>query len=62
MPLVTADNLEKTYQAGDILVKAIHDVNFTIEPASFVSFLGPSGNGKSTLLNIGSPIMLFYLD
>ena len=52
MSLVTADNLEKTYQAGDISVKAIRGVNFTIEPASFVSFVGPSGSGKSTLLNM----------
>ena len=52
MSLVTADHLEKTYQAGDISVKAICDVDFTIEPASFVSFVGPSGSGKSTLLNM----------
>ena len=52
MSLVTADHLEKTYQAGDISVKAIRDVDFTIEPASFVSFVGPSGSGKSTLLNM----------
>ncbi len=52
MPLVTADNLEKTYQIGEIKVKAIRSVNFSIEPASFVSFVGPSGSGKSTLLNM----------
>ena len=52
MSLVNADNLEKTYQVGDILVKAIRGVNFTIEPAAFVSFVGPSGSGKSTLLNM----------
>ncbi|MBW2171921.1 MAG: ABC transporter ATP-binding protein [Deltaproteobacteria bacterium] len=52
MSLVTADNLEKTYQIGEISVKAIRGVNFTIEPASFVSFVGPSGSGKSTLLNM----------
>jgi len=52
MSLVTADNLEKTYQIGEITVKAIHSVNFSIEQASFVSFVGPSGSGKSTLLNM----------
>ena len=52
MSLVTADNLEKTYQIGEIMVKAIRGVNFSIEPASFVSFVGPSGSGKSTLLNM----------
>ena len=52
MSLITARQLEKTYIAGDIEVKAIRGVDFTIEPASFVSFVGPSGSGKSTLLNM----------
>ncbi len=52
MPVVVAKQLEKTYMAGDIAVKAIQKVNFTIEPASFVAFVGPSGSGKSTLLNM----------
>ena len=51
MTLVTAQNLKKTY-AGDIPVEAIRGVDFTIQPASFVSFVGPSGSGKSTLLNM----------
>ncbi|MCP3892457.1 MAG: ABC transporter ATP-binding protein [Desulfobulbaceae bacterium] len=52
MSLVEAQQLEKHYIAGDITVKAIRGVDFTIEPASFVSFVGPSGSGKSTLLNM----------
>jgi len=52
MSLVVAERLKKSYQSGDIIVNAIRDVDFTIEPASFVSFVGPSGSGKSTLLNL----------
>ncbi len=52
MAVVVAQQLEKTYMAGDIAVQAIQGVDFTIEPASFVSFVGPSGSGKSTLLNM----------
>ncbi|MBU0680985.1 MAG: ABC transporter ATP-binding protein [Proteobacteria bacterium] len=52
MSVVVAKALEKTYVAGDIKVEAIRGVDFTIEPASFVSFIGPSGSGKSTLLNM----------
>ena len=52
MSLVNATDLRKTYNAGEIPVDAIRGVNFTIEPASFVSFVGPSGSGKSTLLNM----------
>ena len=52
MSIVVAKQLKKTYVAGDITVEAIRGVDFTIEPASFVSFVGPSGSGKSTLLNM----------
>ncbi len=52
MSIVVAKQLEKTYTAGDIVVRAIQKVDFTIEPASFVAFIGPSGSGKSTLLNM----------
>ncbi len=52
MSVVVAKQLEKTYMTGDIAVHAIQGVDFTIEPASFVSFVGPSGSGKSTLLNM----------
>lgn len=52
MSLITATGLCKTYQSGDISVEAIKDATFTIEPGSFVAFVGPSGSGKSTLLNM----------
>lgn len=52
MSIVTAKQLSKDYIAGDITVNAIQSVDFSIEPASFVSFVGPSGSGKTTLLNM----------
>jgi len=52
MSLVIAERLVKDYAAGDIVVNAIRGVDFTIEPSSFVCFVGPSGSGKSTLLNM----------
>ncbi len=52
MSIVIAKQLNKKYVAGDITVNAIRNVDFTIEPASFVSFVGPSGSGKTTLLNM----------
>lgn len=52
MALVIAKDLKKTYISGDIPVEAIRGVDFSIQPASFVSFVGPSGSGKSTLLNM----------
>ena len=52
MSVVVAKQLVKTYVTGDIKVEAIRGVNFSIEPGSFVAFIGPSGSGKSTLLNM----------
>jgi putative ABC transport system ATP-binding protein len=44
--------LAKTYRAGDVVGPAVRGVDFSIEPGSFVAFVGPSGSGKSTLLNM----------
>lgn len=52
MSLVRAENLSKTYRAGDVEVPAVRGVGFSIEAGSFVAFVGPSGSGKSTLLNM----------
>jgi putative ABC transport system ATP-binding protein len=52
MPLISAENLKKDYQVGEVAVKALKDISFEIEPSSFVSFIGPSGSGKTTLLNL----------
>jgi len=52
MALVEAKELKKNYIAGEITVEAIRGINFSISPASFVSFIGPSGSGKTTLLNM----------
>src|SRR4030042_5620793 len=52
MPLIAAENIQKDYKTGEVTVKALKGVSFEIAPASFVSFVGPSGRGKTTLLNL----------
>ena len=52
MSLIRAEALTKTYRIGDVDVPAVRGIYFTIEPASFVAFVGPSGSGKSTVLNM----------
>jgi putative ABC transport system ATP-binding protein len=50
--IVQVANLEKTYRLGNVTVRALRGVNFTLQQAEFVVITGPSGSGKTTLLNI----------
>ena len=50
--VIRAENVVKSYRAGDVVVQAVRGVSFAIEAGSFVSFVGPSGSGKTTLLNL----------
>jgi putative ABC transport system ATP-binding protein len=47
-----AHDLSKTYRSGAVEVRALRDVDLTINGGELVVLLGPSGSGKSTLLNI----------
>lgn len=50
--IIRVNNLEKIYKNGNIEVKALKNVNFSVERGEFISIMGPSGSGKSTLMNI----------
>jgi len=50
--ILNMQNLCKSYQLGTVEVKALRDINLTINQGDYVAIMGPSGSGKSTLLNM----------
>ena len=50
-PVIQLRNLARTYQSGEVEVKAVRDVTLDIHRGDFVAIMGASGSGKSTLMN-----------
>ena len=50
--LVTAKNIYKSYRNGNNVLSVLEKISFEIKEKDFVTVVGPSGIGKSTLLNI----------
>ncbi len=52
MAYIELKKVSKTYKMGEVEIKACHDVSFQIEKGELVVILGPSGAGKTTVLNL----------
>lgn len=50
--IVSLENVSKIYGAGETEVRALSDVNLTVEQGEYCAIMGASGSGKSTAMNI----------
>ncbi|MEO8465995.1 MAG: ABC transporter ATP-binding protein [Gammaproteobacteria bacterium] len=52
MPVIELSQISKHYEMGQQLIKAVDNLDLTIDYNEYVVFIGSSGSGKSTLMNI----------
>ena len=51
-PIIQFIDVFKSYQSGSQSVTALEAVNLSLDAGDFVTIMGPSGGGKTTLLNL----------
>ena len=49
---ISFKDIKKTYEMGEVTIKAVDGVSFEIDKGEFVIIAGTSGAGKSTVLNL----------
>ena len=57
MEILKVKDLSKIYHTKNGEIKALDNINFTINKGEFISIIGPSGCGKSTILSILSNLI-----
>ena len=51
-PIIQFIDVYKSYQSGSQPVTALESVNLSLDAGDFVTIMGPSGGGKTTLLTL----------
>jgi putative ABC transport system ATP-binding protein len=49
---IALQDVSKNYQIGEMAIQAVDRVSFTVDAGEFAMVLGPSGAGKTTVLNL----------
>ena len=49
---VKLENITKIYHMGEVEIRAVDGIDFSIQKGEFVVIVGPSGAGKTTVFNI----------
>ncbi len=49
---ISFEDVKKVYQMGEVTINAVDGVDFVIEKGEFAVIVGPSGAGKTTVLNM----------
>jgi putative ABC transport system ATP-binding protein len=52
LPLIRLQGVVKTYDAGELAVKALDGIDLDVQKGQMIAIIGPSGSGKSTLMHI----------
>ena len=52
MDYISLEHVVKRYHMGEVVINAVNDISFDISKGEFVVIVGPSGAGKTTVLNI----------
>lgn len=52
MTILKLENVKKVYVTKSVVTEALSEINFSVEEGEFISIMGESGSGKTSLLNI----------
>ncbi len=50
--IIETESLKKVYRTDVVETTAVDNINFSLDEGQFVSVMGPSGCGNSTLLHL----------